>query len=201
MKYIENIDREWRIESDPDRLRHAIDLREMDSISALDELQALADDGSALAMLYIGDTYGNGRGVPRDVERGDHWYQRAADRGSIEASHRLAFGYYHSRDYQKSIELLGRLSDLGFIPAMYCLGSFYFTGTGVDKDMGKAVECWIKAESGGHLVAKRRVSIILRSGVYGFVGRIRGFLKMLRLIYPFVIYNMKKPRSDRLRDW
>jgi len=199
--YIENIDREWWGEGDPGRLKHAIEMRRTDPVHALKELEDLANGGSALAMLYIGDTYGNGRGVSRNVKLGDQWYQRAADRGSIEAAHRLAFGHYHNRDYDKAISILEGLCERGFTPAMFWLGTICYTGRGVNKNNEKAIEYWTIAEAGGHLLEKRRLSILLRSGQLGLIGRLKGYAKLLTLIIPFVICSVKYPRSDRLRDW
>ena len=139
--------------------------------------------------------------MPRDGELGDKWYNRAADGGSIEAARLLAFGYYRSCNYDKAVDTFEGLCRRVFTPAMYCLGSFYFIGTGVNKDIDEALSYWGRAESGGHLVAKRRISIILRIGGEGVIPYLKGISKMVCLIYPYIKYNLTNPRSDRLQDW
>jgi TPR repeat protein len=199
--FVENIDREWNLEPLPAELENAIDVRRTDPFSAVKQFESLAEKGSSLAMLYIGDTYANGRGIERNIDLGDQWYQRAAEYGSIEAGHRLAFGYYHQGQYGKAVEELSNLSERGFTPAMYVLGSFYYCGTGVEKDLGKAIKYWKMAESAGHLAAARRISILLRTGEFGLTKKLTGYLKLLRTLYPYVKCIMQHPRSDRIRDW
>ena len=66
MKYVENIDKEWWADRDPDALRLAVELRKTDHQDAIARLKKLADLGSSLAMVYIGDAYANGRGLEKD---------------------------------------------------------------------------------------------------------------------------------------
>lgn len=168
---------------------------------AIAKLEKLAERGSALSMLYIGDSYENGRGVERNVELGDQWYRRAADCGSIEAAHRLAFAYWHKHEYGRAIEELSKLSERGFTPAMFCLGSMYYVGKGVKPSVENAMKYWKMAEARGHILAKQRLSKLFRSGDLGFIYRIKGYIKLMMLIIPALRCHINYPKSDRLRDW
>lgn len=201
MKYVENIDEEWRADQDPGALRLAVELREIDPQASIDQLKKLAELGSSLAMTYIGDTYANGRGLKKDKYIGVEWYRKAAANGSVEGGHRLAFCYYHMDKFQESIEILRGLSQKQFSPATYCLGLFYFHGVGIEKSLNSAIALWEIAEKQGHLLARRKMSFVLRSGVCGFLGRIRGVAKMFLLIIPYIRLALKDPRSDLLREW
>jgi len=201
VKYTENIDKEWQADRDPDAIKMALELRNAHPQDSVDQLKNLADLGSSLAMVYIGDAYANGRGLERDVNVGVNWYIRAADHGSTEAAHRLAFYHYHMKRFNDSIEILRRLSDQGFSPATYCLGLFCYHGVGVEKSLPLAMKFWELAASRGHLLAARKISFVLRSGVYGLLGVMKGIVKMFFLIIPYIRCSLDNPRSDRLREW
>ncbi|MEO6041327.1 MAG: tetratricopeptide repeat protein [Croceibacterium sp.] len=201
MSYVENMDREWCAEPKARELSSALGILELQPVLAVRQLEALAAEGSALAMLYLGDTFANARGVTRDVTLGFSWYQKAAGAGSIEAAHRVAFFYYHRGMFTECLETLTSLSKGCFIPSIYCLGLLYFNGTGVSKDIGESIRYWNLAAANGHLNARRRISIILRSGEFGLTGRLAGFAKLARLFVPYMIYWLKYPSGDRLRGW
>jgi TPR repeat protein len=188
-------------EPDVDAFWDACDQLKIAPLEAIAKLEELAAKGSALSMLYIGDSYENGRGVERNVELGDQWYRKAADRGSVEAAHRLAFAYWHRHEYGKAIEELSKLSERGFTPAMFCLGSMYYVGKGVKPSVENAMKYWKMAEARGHLLAKQRLSKLFRSGEVGFIRRITGYIKLIMLIIPALRYHINYPKSDQLRDW
>lgn len=119
----ENLDEFWE----------AVYCRKESPLKAIRMFKILSKKGSSLSMLYIGDMFENGRGVKKNLKLGDCWYNKAAEHGSIEASFRLAFAYWHCRNYNNSILELEKLVCRDFTPAMYCLGSFYFIGQGVKK--------------------------------------------------------------------
>lgn len=200
-QYIENMEREWSEDSDPDGIRKALILREADPEASLQLLKELADRGSSLAMLYLGDIYANGRGVDRNTKLGVEWYRNAAENGSIEAAHHLAFCYYYMGKIEESLEILREISDKGFTPATYCLALYYLNGVGVDKSLESAIKFLKIAENRGHLLSARHLSFILRSGVCGLPGRIRGYLKMIAIIIPSIRCALNNPRSERLRKW
>ena len=204
VRYPENIDREWGIEPDAGRLLFALELRESNPLECLNIFHELADRGSNLAKYYIGDSYANGRDVHRDIERGMQWYQNASDSGSIEASHRLVFWLWHNGQHQDAIEKLKYISERGFSPAMFLLGSIYYsdyTDHSIEKNVDLALKYWKLAEARGHLIAKRRISVYLRGKDSGIIDKLKGYLKLLRFLPAFMFFSIKHPTSDRLRGW
>ncbi len=204
VRYLENFDREWSVEPDAERLLIAAKLQQSNPQECLKIWHDLAQQGSNLAKVYLGDAYANGRNVDRDIERGMQWYQRASDSGSIEASHRLAFWLWYKGEYQTAVERLKDIGERGFSPALTVLGSIYYSDYN-DHTIGSNVELslkyWRAAEAIGNLIAKRRISIFLRRKDSGLFDKVRGYLKLLRLIPEFMYFSIKYPMSDRLRGW
>jgi TPR repeat protein len=203
-RYLENIDREWSIEPDPGRLLLAIELQKSNPLEYLKICHELVQHGSNLAKCYIGDVYANGRGVDRDIELGMQWYRKASDSGSIEASHRLAFWLWYQGEYQVAVGILKNIGERGFPPALYVLGSIYYSDYDdhtIDSDVELALKYWKTAEAFGHLIAKRRLSIFLRRKESGIFTKFKGLLKLFRLLPEFMRLSIMDPTSDRLRSW
>lgn len=57
--------------------------------TALDEFRKSAQQGDALAMFYLGESYYNGCGVVQDFAEGIRWYKQSADKGQVEAQETL----------------------------------------------------------------------------------------------------------------
>lgn len=204
VRFAENIDREWSVEPDASRLLSAIELQEGDPLECLRIFQELAERGSNLAKCYLGDAYANGRGVDRDIEGGMQWYKEASDSGSIEASHRLAFWLWHFHKYQDAVAILEETSRRGYTPSMFLLGSIYYSDYDnheIEKNAELAKNYWMLAETGGHLIAKRRLSILLRQKGSGLLNIVNGHGKLIRFLPEFLYYTIKFPKSDRLRGW
>ena len=204
VRYPENIDREWSIEPAARRLLFAIELQKSNPLECLEILHELAQNGSNLAKCYIGDAYANGRDVDRDIECGMQWYQSASDSGSIEASHRLAFWLWYQGKFDVSVEIMKNIGERGFSPALFVLGSIYFSdydNHNINHNAGLALKYWQEAEAIGNLIAKRRISIFLRRKKSGAFDKFRGYLKLFRLIPEFMYFSMKYPMSDRMRGW
>ena len=201
INYSENTALEWDMEPFASSIEDAMELRESDPTEFVKILEKLAKNGSVLSMIYLGDVYANGRGVPIDIDRGLKWYERASERGSIEATHRLARWNWSYDDYDKTMQLLLINSRKGFSPAMYLLGLMYLSDKHTKSDVLLAIKYWKSAEEQGHLLAKRRLSILLRNGELGIIGRVKGYLKLVNMLPKFVYFSMKFPNSDRLRDW
>jgi TPR repeat protein len=203
-RYLENFDQEWSVEPDAEMLLLAARVKETDPQECLKIWHELAEHGSNLAKVYLGDAYANGRNVDCDIERGMQWHRRASDSGSIEASHRLVFWLWYKGEYQAAVEILKDIGERGFSPALCVLGSIYYSDYDdhtIDKNLGLALKYWIAAEANGNLIAKRRISIFLRRKEAGLFENVRGYLKLLRLIPKFIYFSIKNPTTDRLRSW
>jgi TPR repeat protein len=200
-KFSEHFLEALKREPDVPSLWRAVASLDQDTQEGLLALEELAAKGSILSMVYIGDTHENGRGVERDTEVGDMWYTRAADRGSIDAAFRLAFGYWHDGNQEKSIIELERICNLDFTPAAYLLGTFYYHGVGVEKSVSKAIKYFSMADKGGHLLARQDLSFILRKEKLGIKYKVLGWSKLTCLLFTGVWYRLTYPESDRFCGW
>jgi TPR repeat protein len=200
-KHINNIDREWAADHFGHELWEVVDLIGPNSAEALKLMNILADKGSALSMVYIGDTHANGRGVERNIDLGIQWYRRSAEAGSIEGAFRLSKHLWSKNKYNESIEVLKKIAASGFSPAAFIIGSTYFNGDNVEKNNIEAVKYWKLAEHNGHLLAKRSLSIYLRSGEEGIFGRVKGYIKLFAMLPESVTVSANNPSSDRLLGW
>lgn len=200
-RFPEPIAAEWDIEPHPDDLKRAVDLIGVDVKSSIQELNILFLQGSPLSAMYLGDIYTNGRGVKRDTEIGKKWYEKSFLKGSIEAGFRLSFTEWHLGRYDRSVEILKNLSLRGFAPASYLLGLIYFDPKNEIKDCKLAMNYLQIAARNGHLLAKRRISIALRQGIFGILGRIRGYA-MLLTFAPMLTHVLANSQdSFRVRGW
>lgn len=197
----ESIAQALQDEPDPDQVLMTVRMLRNEPALALKRLEDLADRGSLLSMVFIGDTYLYGHGVERDVDRGKRWMLLAASGGSLEARFRLARFYNTQGETAKSIAELRGLSESGYAPAMFILGWRYYRGGGVENDVDQAIRYWTMAEDRGHLLARQILSHIYRTGRFGIVRRIHGYIKLISLIFPFARYMTFYPNSDRVRTW
>ncbi len=197
----ENVAMALRDEPDAAGFLEAYSMLDRQPVEALRRLEMLADQGSLLSLVFLGDAYLYGRGVDPDVERGKAYLFKAAKAGSIEASFRLARFLGRNGDTEESIDALRKLAERGYSPAMYLLGWRYYRGIGVDEDPVAAFHYWKMADRNGHLLARQHLLHTYRSGRCGVGKRILGYLGMVGFIPVFVKYKMKHPNSDRLRQW
>lgn len=201
MRYSENFATELSLEPDVGSLWAAVRLIDVDRNHAIELLENLSNRGSALSMVYLGDLYTNGRGGERDIERGWQWYQKAADKGSIEASYRLAVARWNYGYYESSVEEFISLVKRGFSPAMCCLGSIFSSGVGVPRDEQKAVVFFNMASRRGHLLAKQGLSKIFRDNKEGFRRKLVGYYFILYLLLVGSWQKIIYPESDKFRCW
>ena len=65
--------------------------------SAVEEFRASAQQGDALAMFYLGESYYNGRGVVQDFAEGIKWHKQSAAKGQGEAQETLGTLYFFGK--------------------------------------------------------------------------------------------------------
>jgi TPR repeat protein len=107
----------------------------------------------ASAMKDQGDRYYFGVNESKDNAKAREWYQKAADKGSVDAMVSLgalyASGQGVTQDYAKAREWYQKAVDKGSADAMYKLGNLYDDGRGVAQDSAKAREWYEKAADKG----------------------------------------------------
>lgn len=68
---------------------------------SLTELQALAENGNAVAQYKLGNLYDNGRAVAQDYGEAGRWYRKAADQGCASAQYNLGVYYANGQGVAK----------------------------------------------------------------------------------------------------
>ena len=196
----ENMQREWAQEPRASDLWGALDLLDEDRSSGISMLTDLSMTGSALAMMYLGETLSREEGEStRDLA--EHWLQKSAKAGSIEGRFQLATHYERFAAGQKAVEEHKKLAEDGYAPAMYLLGTIFYSGTLVDRDIHKAVKFFEQAKNAGHLPAMGYLSWIYRSVGFGWKGKFRAHWNCLTKIPAVIWFVTRYPHSDRMRGF
>lgn len=178
---------------DPMRTEYiaALELVEANNPHGLKTMEALAYDGSPMAMLFLADAARRGSYYKVNLESAEGWYLHAARKGSGRAMYGLGVIYCIRQDYARAIEILeaGAQKDCG--AAIHRLGKIYFEGEGVDADRSKALALWERAAALGYLWAKRRLWRTLISG--GIRDKVRGVAVFISALFdvPVIVFGDK----------
>jgi len=84
------------------------------------------------ACVAIGQMYEQGEDLPKNLESAAAWYQKAAEKGSGEASLKLAALYVKASDLSRARPPCEAAAKQGFPRAYYCLGYLYQHDPGMD---------------------------------------------------------------------
>lgn len=103
-------------------------------------------------------------------------FKQASEEGHAEATYKL--GLYFGQNYMggmrrtphilfvKQFECFSKAVEMGYIPALLAVGLCYEKGEGVDKDIEKAKEYYMKADMAGMKVAGRRYDRLVKKAGY-----------------------------------
>jgi len=128
---------EWAREPNLATLRSAHGHLRDDPRQALAEFGALANSGSIMSLVYIGDIFEEGLGVERSPLKAEEFYRRAFEQGSAEKNdprsmYWLAFSFLkdsRNRDqFDKAVQQLERASSLGHLHSTRKLGKILMAG-------------------------------------------------------------------------
>ncbi len=106
-------------------------------------LLAKANAGDAAAQVTVGECYGDGKGVARDLKRAAEWYQKAADKGDIGGELHLAALYRDGgkgfpRDMAQAAAWYLKAADQGDVGAQGTMGTLCSMGQGVEQSYVEA---------------------------------------------------------------
>ena len=131
-----------------------------------DEQQAVywftkaAEQGHAMAQYWLGNLYGDGVWVKRDVQAETYWYHKAADQGLVEAQSMLGLTYSdmykkekNEKHYTEAIYWYTKAAEQDDIVAQYRLAEMYADSEGSNKDYEQAIYWYSKAAEQGHYIA------------------------------------------------
>lgn len=113
----------------------------------------LADEGSTLAMMLLGQLYGSGKLVEKDEKTALEWFEKGAGLGDpvcmMKAAGILDDADFEKNDPGKAAAYQKRAAELGFPDALYSEGRDAFDGKGQEKDIRKAYELMDRAAGSG----------------------------------------------------
>jgi tetratricopeptide (TPR) repeat protein len=114
-----------------------------------------ADQGYAPSQYDLGAMYAEGEGVKPDPEIALMWFRKSAEQGFVRAEVKLAEIAFASRNLAEAFVWWQKAADGGDADAMFNVGSAYYAGRGVAKDLDKAIQYYRKARDAGNPDAGR----------------------------------------------
>ena len=129
-----------------------------DFAGAVRQWRGLADKGDADAQFNMGQAYKLGRGVPADLKIAQSWYQKAAQQGHEPAQALLGLILFENGQRAAAVPWLKKASDHGDPRAQYVLGTGYFNGDMVPKDLPRAYALTLRASAQGLPQARARLA-------------------------------------------
>ena len=123
------------------------------SAAAIAGFRKHAEQGHALAQLFLGVIYEGGREVPKHERQAVFWFRKAAEQGEVDAQFFLGLMYANGRgvlkDEQRAVFWYRKAAEQGKANAQFNLGVMYANGQGVPKDDLQAYFWWLLAGAGG----------------------------------------------------
>lgn len=136
-----------------DRAALAERLRE-DPAGALDALRVAARNGNVEAQALHAQMHCEGRGVPRDMAEGLHWYTLAANSGHVRAMNMVGrcheLGQGTPPDAELAAAWYRKAAASGLDWGMYNLANLLATGRGVRENRAEAFALYRRAAALGH---------------------------------------------------
>jgi cell division septation protein DedD len=94
----------------------------------------LAEKGDADAAFNLGQAFRLGRGVPADSAQAKRWFERAANKGHVDAQVSLGLLLFDSGDRGAAMAWLRKAADKGEPRALLVIGTALFNGDGMKQD-------------------------------------------------------------------
>lgn len=195
----ENIDQEWERDPCADRVWDALQSIKIDPEAGMAALLNLGTQGSALALLFAGHCYRDGsNSVQKNEEAALKLLRQSFDFGSMEAGYLLGHMQMANDRPKEGLETFNRLSDMGYLPAMYVMGYHYVFGDPSIRNEQMGEEAFKRATLRGHFWARRELANLMlrRRTIHGFLN---GWIMKFAMIIPFAYFRLTYPNSDRLR--
>ena len=117
---------------------------------------------------FLGQAYGQGKGVPQDAAKAANLFASADSGGNFDATLRLGACYENgigvSKNPARAAELYSKAADRGQSWGMLGLATLYLNGNGVPKDEKRALDLYVKAANDGLPDAMNQVGIRYEQG-------------------------------------
>lgn len=108
-----------------------------------DKLQASANSGNGDSAFQLGRVYKLGDDVPADLDKAEHWFERAVKLGNARAGAELGLVLAQNGKGAAALPWLKAAAEKGDARAQYALGALLFGGQGVAVDAARGRE-WMR---------------------------------------------------------
>ena len=140
-----------------------------DYAAAFPKFMKAAEVGHAAAQYWLGVSYFNGRGVPRNELQGQRWRKKAAEAGHAAAQYWLGLSYEWEtnglpQDEQQAVRWYTKAAEAGEVNAQFELGNRHVKGRGVPLDTAQAAIWYRKAANQGHASAQYQLGGMYAEG-------------------------------------
>ncbi len=132
--------------------------------------KSAAEAGHAKAQFKLAECFYVGLGVECDEEEAVEWYKKAAENGDGKAQAALGLIYFAQDDEEneaKMIDFLSAAERKGETLAVFMLAGCYTIGKGVEQDLAKAYELYLRAADSGDDDAQFMVGLFNFEGILG----------------------------------
>lgn len=124
-------------------------LGEKDAAEMVAELEPLAESGDQNAQHALGLIYYLGIAEDTDFDSATKWLKKAASQGNVESQQYLSLIYIQLDNYDEAYVWTSLAAENGNKQAQLNLSVMYFNGSGIDKDIDKAIKlATLAAEQG-----------------------------------------------------
>jgi len=196
----ENITREWKNDVRANEIWDALLLSKESGLQGIAALSNIAESGSSLATMYLGNMYLKGTdGISKNENLGENLLVRSSQNGSIEGSYILAFHYIETNKIDLGMKEYFHLSELNYFPAQFQLGYLYITGDKIERDIDRAIHYFRLASKNGHFPSRHWLCHILMKERSSFFCWILGFTMKVVFTIPFIYTSVTYANSDRMR--
>ena len=132
------------------------------------QFRALAEEGHAGALFYLGVMYADGEGIPEDDGQAVSWFRKAAEQGNADAQYNLGVMHRNgegvSEDDRQAVSWFRKAAEQGNARAQANLGLMYADGEGVPEDDRQAVSWYRKAAGQGDAQAQNNLGVMYDNG-------------------------------------
>ena len=118
--------------------------------NAFQQMYECSELGDPIAQCILGLGYYYGNFVEQDKAKGMQLLKKAADSGCVDALNAMGLFLNEEKRYEEALPYHKRSAELGDMYGLHNLGNAYFYARGVERDVKKAIELWIKAAESGN---------------------------------------------------
>ncbi len=120
-----------------------------------------AELDNVICQYYLGECYRKGQGVKADEVAALKWYKKAADQGHV-ISKKIVEDHRNKAilEDQTPFATFEKSARAGNAQSMYIVGRYYEDGIGIEKDLKKAKEWYMKAKKRGNSAARRALEAL-----------------------------------------